>query len=81
MPPPVRIVRVIPDSPAAVGGLQPEDVIVRVGDVPVEDAAQLIKHVRLLEPGTAAYVVVRRSGHMHQLTVTLGKRPNKTAKE
>lgn len=69
------ISRVESGSPASRGGIQRGDVIVEVEHHQIDDASELTRRVRDLEPGSKAQVVVLRNGMRKTLTVTLGKRP------
>jgi serine protease Do len=66
--------RVVEDSPAATGGLEDGDVVVRFGGDRVRDADALTTAVRDAKPGDEVKVVVVRDGREKTLAVTLGKR-------
>ena len=63
-----------PDSPASRAGLQVGDVVVKFGDVPVEDVSHLIYLVALSPVGTEVGVVVYRDQQFQELTVSLSER-------
>ena len=70
------IVNVTPDSPAAAGDLQANDVIVRVGDHDITTSQDVVQAVRAYEPGDQVEVVVNRDGDELTLGVTLAERPD-----
>ncbi|MFY9511864.1 MAG: trypsin-like peptidase domain-containing protein, partial [Rubrivivax sp.] len=56
----VLITGVLQDGPASKGGLKPGDVVVRIGDAPVANTAQLLSAVAALKPQSQATVAVQR---------------------
>ena len=70
------VVFVFPGDPADVAGMQEGDVVVQVGDIPIEVSDDLNREVGLLVAGTAVDFVVIRDGETLTLTVTLGLRPS-----
>ena len=62
-------------SPAAKGGLQPGDVIVRIDDRHVHSPAELVDAVGRHKPGDRVHVVYYRMGKRRETQVTLGGRP------
>ena len=70
------VVYVFPGDPADQAGLRPGDVIVRVGDVPVEETEDLNNEIGRLTAGSSVDIVVLRDGEEMTLTVTLGERPS-----
>ncbi|MEP6652366.1 MAG: trypsin-like peptidase domain-containing protein [Myxococcales bacterium] len=59
-------------SPAEVGGLRPNDVIVEIGGKPIESYRRLPMVVAGLAPGEKAKVTFMRAGRRMDATVTLG---------
>lgn len=66
---PTLIESVVPDSPAARGGLSAGDTILAFGSMPVPGSVPLSE---LLTPGEKLTVKVRRAGRDRQVTVTVG---------
>ncbi|MGF1541009.1 MAG: HhoA/HhoB/HtrA family serine endopeptidase [Pleurocapsa sp.] len=71
----VLIVRVIPRSPAAVGGLKPGDLIQRVGDRLVENSLQVQEQVELSSIGQTLLVQILREGEVKTVKVKPGTFP------
>ena len=71
----ILLVQVVPDSPAAKAGLQQEDVIVRLGDVPIGNTGELSKFLIAHPPGETVAVVFFRGSEERTARITLGKRP------
>jgi membrane-associated protease RseP (regulator of RpoE activity) len=67
--------RVEDEGPADEAGIRRGDVIVEVDRKPIDDASELTKVVRDMEPGDEATVVVIRDGRRKTIDVKLGKRP------
>jgi S1-C subfamily serine protease len=67
---------VAPGSPAERAGLKVGDLIVKVGDRPIQSSDDLVAEVRLLAPGQNAVLQVLRDGKQQTVSVTLGQRPN-----
>lgn len=66
----ILIVRVIPDSPAAKGGLRAGDVITTIDDTPVADADAVQRVVGNGKVGQKLALEVRRSGEVKRVNVT-----------
>lgn len=62
-------------GPAATAGVQPGDVIVKLGDTKVSSAEDLLAALRDVDPGQQVPLVVDRGGQTKTLTVTIGDRP------
>lgn len=65
------VISVAPDSPAAIGGLEPGDVVTVVGGVPTVDADGLVAAVRALDPGDRVAITVLRGSEQHEVEVRL----------
>jgi len=72
----VAITDVTEGGGAARGGIQPGDIIKRIGDTDVSTLEQLGALLRSLKPGTTTAVQVIRNGATVDLTVQLGTRTN-----
>ena len=57
-----EVASVVPDSPAAVAGMEDGDVIVAVDREPVASMSELIAALRAREPGATVALTVRRGG-------------------
>jgi Do/DeqQ family serine protease len=71
----VLIAGVLRDGPAAAGGVQPGDVVVKIGEQPVASTADLLGAVAALPPGSSATVGVQRGDKALELTVKIAQRP------
>jgi serine protease DegQ len=69
------ITGVLQDGPASRAGVRPGDVVVHVGDRPVEDSRQLLAAVAALKPGATIALGVQRRDESLTLQVTPGQRP------
>jgi len=70
------IVHVFPGDPADAAGFEAGDVVVRVGEVPIEETDDLNREIGLLTAGSVVDIVVLRDSEELTLTVTLGERPS-----
>ena len=62
------VTAVIENSPAVIGGLRPMDIVVRLGEEPVENATQLLLKVSALPPGATVKLSILRSAQASSLT-------------
>ncbi|MBK1989482.1 trypsin-like peptidase domain-containing protein [Sphaerospermopsis aphanizomenoides BCCUSP55] len=65
----VLLVRIVPESPAAVGGLRPGDVIKSINNQPVTKVEEVQRLVENSQIGTPLQVQVDRNGKTAQVTV------------
>ncbi len=71
----VIITGVLQNGPAAVGGIRPGDVVLRVADQPVNNVSELLSAVAALKPGVSASFVLQRENRPLEVRVTPGLRP------
>jgi serine protease DegQ len=71
----VLITGVLQGGPASAAGMQPGDVVLKVGTVPVGSTAQLLNAVAALKPQSPAVITVQRGAHALDLTVQVAQRP------
>jgi serine protease DegQ len=72
----VLVLEVSGGSPAAKAGIRPGDVIVRLGDQPVNTVEDLFGELRQRRPGDKVQLTLVRDGREQQVSVTLGENPN-----
>jgi len=65
---------VVPDGPAAVAGVQQNDIIKMLNDQILTDPGQLSKLVRSFQEGTNVTLTLMRKGQEQKVTVKLGKK-------
>jgi S1-C subfamily serine protease len=71
----VLITGVLQGGPASAAGMRPGDVVTRIADKPVANAAQLLNVVAALKPNSTARLLVQRGGSEVGLDVTVAQRP------
>ena len=76
----VIITGVLQGAPAALAGIRPGDVIVQVGEKPVNSVSELLTSVAGLRPGEAANFALQRGDGQLSLDVTPGRRPRPQAR-
>ena len=72
--PGVLIVAVSPDSPAAAAGLQRGNIVLRVGDIEVNDATALREAILAAAPDETVTLTVLHGDETREIEVTLGDR-------
>ncbi len=73
------VAEVVPDSPAAHGGLTVGDVIAAVDGQKVDTPDALVKQIAALDPGTEVKLSIERGDQTTELVVVLGQRPAEPA--
>jgi serine protease DegQ len=73
------IAGVLASGPAAAAGMRPGDVVLRIGERPVDDAGDLYGAVAALRPGSDVPVQVQRGAQVLDLTLKIGDRSRATA--
>jgi serine protease DegS/serine protease DegQ len=70
-----QVTDVYPGSPAALAGLQPHDILLKIGKDDILDPADLRRHEAALEPGSKVTVSGLRNGAPFHSELTVTKRP------
>ncbi|MBD8899269.1 trypsin-like peptidase domain-containing protein [Rhodanobacter sp. DHG33] len=70
---------VYPGSPAALAGIQPHDILLRIGDDDIRDPADLRKRESAIKPGTTVEISGLRNGSPFHTKATLSERPAMSA--
>ncbi len=78
-PPGARVLAVLPQTPAADAGMQPQDVIVRIGHDTVTDVPSALAVLRVIPSGTHVPVGVVRAGAARSITFVARERPRETS--
>jgi aminopeptidase YwaD len=71
----VRLGAVVPDGAAARAGMREGDIIVRLGDVPVQSFDELRTALQVRRPGDSVWIVYLRDGDDGTAQAVLGERP------
>jgi Do/DeqQ family serine protease len=71
----VLITGVQQNGPAARGGVRPGDVVVRVGDTPVNNTAELLAAVAALSPQSRSTLGLQRGAQVLDVPVVVAERP------
>ncbi len=69
----------LPDGPAAIAGLQVNDLITRVGGKPIRSPLELSKEILSLRPGDTITLDIIHKGRSSKLDVLLGTKPAELA--
>lgn len=71
---------VMPDEPAAKGGMKDGDVVLEVNGKAIDDSSALLRAIAIEAPGSKVNMVVWRDGERKDVTVQLGERNLKGGK-
>ncbi|GAB3630126.1 Periplasmic pH-dependent serine endoprotease DegQ [Pandoraea terrae] len=71
----VIIAGVVQGGPADKAGIQPGDILTKVGDASIRDTTELLNVIAQLKPGAGTPIHVTRKKKQVDLQVTIGKRP------
>jgi hypothetical protein len=71
---PVKIVFVVPDSPAHKGGVRAGDVILQINGKEVTNPAQMMQLLSAAKPGDELKLTIERNGQQQQIAVTAADR-------
>lgn len=74
--PGVKVREVEPETGAARAGLEPEDVVMRLGEQEVNGGFELSTALQRMQPGERVELAIRRQGEERQVAVELGGRPD-----
>jgi C-terminal processing protease CtpA/Prc len=74
---PMKVVKVVPDSPAEAAGIQPGDVLVAMNGVALQEGNQeKVQAVREeLKPGSSVVWTMHRGDEKREVSITLGAMP------
>ncbi len=72
----VLITGVLRNGPAAKAGVQPGDVVLRVGSQPVSNTAQLLNAVSMLAPDSRVTLTLQRGNKTVELSLLVAQRPS-----
>jgi S1-C subfamily serine protease len=75
----VAVTEVVVGSPADDAGLEPNDVIIQIGEVAIEDSGDLSTALLEYRAGDEVEITVIREGEEETVTLTLGERPDTSA--
>jgi serine protease DegS/serine protease DegQ len=70
-----QVTDVYPGSPAALAGIQPHDILLKIGKDDILDPADLRRHEAALEPGSKVTVSGLRNGAPFHSELTVARRP------
>ncbi|TPG08671.1 PDZ domain-containing protein [Rhodanobacter glycinis] len=70
-----QVTTVYPGSPAAQAGIQPRDILLRIGTDDIRDPADLRRREAALKPGSKVQISGLRNGSPFHLEITLAQRP------
>lgn len=70
-----QVTDIYPGSPAATAGLQPRDILLRLGEDDIRDPADLSRHEAVLKPGSKVEVSGLRNGVPFHVMVNVTERP------
>jgi serine protease DegQ len=71
----VLITGVLQDGPASSGGIQPGDVVTKIGGKQVANTAELLNAVAALPPGSDAAIGVQRGDKAVDVKIKVAQRP------
>jgi serine peptidase DegS len=74
-----QITDVYPGGPAAMVGIQPRDILLRIGSDDIRDPADLRRHEANLKPGSKVQVSGLRNGSPFHVDVVMAQRPPMSA--
>jgi len=72
------IVTTEPGAAAEKAGLQPNDIVIRIGDTEIATVSDLTRTLRSYEPGDTTTITIYRNREILDLTITFDERPAET---
>lgn len=69
----VQVNHVTPGSPAAIAGIRPEDLIIKINKIPLTGARDAMDKATELRPGTQATFTILRHGEEKDISLTIGE--------
>lgn len=74
-----QVTAVYPGSPAALAGIRPRDILLRIGNDDILDPADLRRHEAAIKPGSKVNISGLRNGSPFHVEITLALRPPMSA--
>jgi serine peptidase DegS len=76
-----QVTAVYPGSPAALAGIRPRDILLRIGNDDILDPADLRRHEAAIKPGSKVKISGLRNGSPFHVEITLALRPPMSASD
>ncbi len=76
-----QVTAVYPGSPAALAGIRPRDILLRIGNDDILDPADLRRHEAAIKPGSEVKISGLRNGSPFHVEITLALRPPMNASD
>jgi S1-C subfamily serine protease len=76
-----QVTAVYPGSPAALAGIRPRDILLRIGNNDILDPADLRRHEAAIKPGSKVKISGLRNGSPFHVEITLALRPPMSASD
>ncbi|HTM29182.1 MAG TPA: trypsin-like peptidase domain-containing protein [Rhodanobacter sp.] len=76
-----QVTAVYPGSPAALAGIRPRDILLRIGNDDILDPADLRRHEAAIKPGSKVNISGLRNGSPFHVEITLALRPPMSASD
>jgi|EndMetStandDraft_5_1072996.scaffolds.fasta_scaffold221243_3 serine protease DegS len=70
-----RVLGVVPEGPAAAGGVRLDDVVLALDGEPFKNSKELADRLKVKEPGSIVFLRVKRGDESVDVRVVLGTRP------
>ncbi|CAM3988016.1 outer membrane-stress sensor serine endopeptidase DegS [Vibrio neonatus] len=69
----IIVLGVEPGGPADVGGIKPQDIIVKIGDMVADNRQNVMDAITDARPGSSVNIMIVRDGKQKQLTIKIGE--------